>query len=211
MNSSRDGSVSGVTVEDLRENAVRTDREALSALMDDEAGELEIRRLVRRLPEHPELLTTWKQYQLIKAVLHETTPVRANVDLLAGINAAIADEPVPARKSRFSGKLMRLAGQGAIAASVAAFALFGVSSLELAQRGGSDEQPQLVGEYNPSGYERTVRLDSAARTRLQQAVYQFSSTPRSAESLPEAAAAPLILELDLQQNREQSTPLNQQR
>jgi hypothetical protein len=201
MNSRRDGSVSGVTIEELRENAIRTDREALSALMDDEAGELEIRRLVRRLPEHPELLTTWERYQLIKAVLHETTPIRADVDLLPGINAVIADEPVPAQKSRFSGKLLRLAGQGAIAASVAAFALFGVSSLELAQRGGSEGQPQLVGEYNPTGFEHTVRLDNAARTRLQQAVYQFSSTPRSAERLPEAAAAPLILELDLQQDK----------
>jgi len=200
MNSSKAGNTHGVTVSELREQAHLADREALSALMDDEASELEIRRLVRRLPEQPELLATWKRYQLIQALLHETTPVRAEVDLLPGIDAALADEPVPSRQgeNRWSKKVLRLMGQGAIAASVAVCALVGVSKLELDQNGGNG-QPVLAGEYNPSGLERTVntQLDSAARTRLQQHVYQFSSTPRS--NLQQAMPpAPLILELDLQ-------------
>ncbi|MDR0779241.1 MAG: sigma-E factor negative regulatory protein [Pseudomonadales bacterium] len=213
MNSSKDDLVNDlaneVPLDDPRENAARADREALSALMDDEAGDLEVRRLLRRLPEHPELLDTWKRYQFIKAALHDT-PIDHEVDLWPGIEAAIADEAVPAVPRRaFSGKWLHLAGQGAIAAAVAVFALFGVSKMELGvelgQHGGSAAQPQLAGEYSPTGYERTVGLDSAARTRLQQAVYQFSSTPHSAQRPPQAAVAPLILELDLQQNKPSPT------
>src|SRR5690606_1309452 len=116
---------------------------------------------------------TWKRYQLIKAALHETAPVRPNVDLLSGIHAALADESLPASHTRRTSKWLRLAGQGAIAASVTVFALFGVSSLDVGPGAANNAQPVLAGEYNPSGLERTVRLDNAARTRLQQAVYQF--------------------------------------
>ena len=206
MNSSKDGFANGVTLDELRDHAQRADREALSALMDDEASELEVRRVVRRLPEQPDLLATWKRYQVIKAAIHESVPVRGDVDLLSGINAALADESVPSAGNRYANKWVRFAGQAAIAASVAVFAVFGVSSLDVGQSGSSNAQPQLAGEYNPSGLERTVRLDNAARTRLQQAVYQFSSTPRSSLEQP-MPAAPLILELELQRDKLPATAL----
>ncbi|MDR2213928.1 MAG: sigma-E factor negative regulatory protein [Pseudomonadales bacterium] len=203
MNSSKDGFSGKAELVQLREgepfeDSQRMDREALSALMDDEATELEIRRLVRRLPQQPELLATWKRYQRINAVLHES-PIRPDLDLLPGIQAALAADAAPSKTQRVAGRLLRLTGQGAIAASVAAFVLVGAGSLEIAERSATDEQqqPQLAGEYKPSEYERVVRLDSAARARLQQAVYQFSSTPREGDELPSTPATPLILELEL--------------
>ncbi|HWK53483.1 MAG TPA: sigma-E factor negative regulatory protein [Hyphomicrobiales bacterium] len=192
-------------------SASQADLESLSALMDHEAGELEIRRLVRKLPEHPELLHTWQRYQLARAVLHADAHVRPTVNLLGGIHAELEQDSVPTREQHRFGRLLRVAGQGAIAASVAAFVLVGVGSLQQAKQDAGmgesaaiaaaqldDQVPELAGEYHPSGLERTVRLDSAARTRLQQAVYQFSSSPMSSSD------GTLIFELP--QTQELSVP-----
>ena len=176
------------------------DAEALSALMDNEASPLEIRRLVRRISEKPDLQDTWKRYQLVQSALQQTMHVRPSVDLLANIQSTLADEPVPGRQLSGAGRFWKLAGQSAIAASVAMLAVVGVGSIQVASQGENTsanvasavnaEMPVLAGEYQPSALERTVRLDPAARTRLQQAVYQFSSSPNNT-GIP----ASLILEL----------------
>jgi len=194
------------------------DAEALSALMDNEATSLEIRRLMLRISAKPELQDTWKRYHLVHSALQQNMHIRPSVDLLAGIESSLAGESVPARNAaqQVLAKFWKLAGQGAIAASVAAMAVVGITSVQVANRDSGDsldanslnvasssgaQMPVLAGEYQTSSLERTVHLDPAARTRLQQAVYQFSTTPNSVD-MPSR----LILELPSDATASRTTP-----
>ena len=74
------------------------DAEALSALMDGEATELELRALVRDVARDPELAAKWSRYHLASAVLHkQVSSVRTRsvltVDLADRVARAIDEEP----------------------------------------------------------------------------------------------------------------------
>ena len=120
-------------------------RESLSALMDDEAGQLELRRVLRELPDDPELAATWRRYHAVRAGLHHDIHPRPAVDLLAGVQARLAAEevgvPVVGWRRRIGAPLLTRLGQGAIAASVALAVLVGVSSLSMT---GMDEQGAVL-------------------------------------------------------------------
>lgn len=170
--------------------------ESLSALMDDEADSLELRRVVKSLPETQGLADHWRRYHAVRASLHQETHVTPSIDLLPGIRARLnaQSETVarPALSRTFGGRFVRLVGQGAVAASVAGAVLLGYPLLQTAEStaGGengalvaeqnvpevSSELPVLSGDYNESPLTRTVSLDAAARDRLQQVVYEFSGT-----------------------------------
>ena len=106
-----------------------TEREALSALLDDEAGDLELRRLLKSLDNGAEtdneaLYGTWTRYQLVRDILHDrAVPVSAG--LSRRISAAVAEEPayVPDSVPVWRQHLAKVA----IAASVA---VVGVISLQ---------------------------------------------------------------------------------
>ena len=68
--------------------------ESLSALMDNEASELELQRLLRALDTDPELKTTWSRYQIASAGLKGKLPVMASSDFAARVSAAIDAEDV---------------------------------------------------------------------------------------------------------------------
>lgn len=100
-------------------------RETMSALMDDEAEQLELRRVLHASEQDEEVRRTWERYQLARSVMHKE-PWQVSVDLSAGIAAALADEPVlqatPVRSSRWKHQL----GRVAVAASVTVAVLVGV-------------------------------------------------------------------------------------
>lgn len=188
VNSTKNQSVMDAS-EDSRENGRLA--ESLSALMDGEAGELELRRVLRAMDdEGSELMARWRRYHLVQASLHDQTPP-VRTDLLAGIHARLQNEaPISSHSAlirqarKFAGRL----GQGAIAAGVAAAVLFGAGQLDQQLRGaeapglagsaatGQDVAllPELGGEYNPSALTRTVSMGAAERDRIQRAVQQFS-------------------------------------
>ncbi|MEX2468931.1 MAG: RseA family anti-sigma factor [Pseudohongiellaceae bacterium] len=112
-------------------NAKNALRETLSALLDNEADDLELRRLLRTLDDLPaaervDLEASWSRYHLAQSVLHDTgVPVSAN--LQQRIQAQLADEPVHGgdRGPRaWQQQLARLA----VAASVAVIVVLGVQS-----------------------------------------------------------------------------------
>ena len=119
-------------------------QESLSALLDNEADELELRRVLAASGEG-DVRATWARYQVARAVMHKEL-LEPRLDLAAAVSAALADEPVVAgRKSR-----LPWAGLGrlAVAASVTVAVLAGVrfynqddlAATQLAQR---DAQPLL--------------------------------------------------------------------
>lgn len=108
--------------------------QSLSALIDNEADELELRRVLNASDE-PELRATWSRYQIARAAMHNE-PFSAKIDLSASIMAAIDDEPalVAAQTNQQAGiaaqpakeRTMPWLGRLAVAASVTLAVLGGV-------------------------------------------------------------------------------------
>jgi len=70
-------------------------RESLSALMDGESDELELRRVLKSLPDDADAAETWRRYHLARSMMQREREVDVSVDLSAGIMARLHDEPVP--------------------------------------------------------------------------------------------------------------------
>ena len=70
--------------------------ESLSAVMDNEADELELRRVLAG--DNPELRAIWSRYQLARAAMHKEL-IEPRLDIAAAVSAALADEAAPVRSS----------------------------------------------------------------------------------------------------------------
>jgi len=134
-------------------------QESLSAVMDNEADELELRRVISALDD-ADVRATWSRYQLARAVMHKEL-LDPRLDLSAAVSAAIADEVAPAKAGRGP---WRSLGRLAVAASVTVAVLAGVrlynqdemSGAELAQQQPVQQQspsmPQVKGPAVLAGY-----------------------------------------------------------
>lgn len=171
--------------------------ESLSALMDGEVGDLELRRILKVLPEQNELQGTWERYHLIGAALKRETHSRLSVDILSGVKRRLENEATPqfneAGLAKNNHGLLRILGQGTIAAAVAMLVLstvgsitgtdsspiFSSNTLELASSPDPIPSPSTLefnGNYTASEFSRVVSFDETrenpAKDRLIQAVYQ---------------------------------------
>lgn len=67
--------------------------ESLSALMDNQAEELELQRLLKASGSDPALLSTWSRYQLTRSALKGDMPVvMASADFASRVSAALESE-----------------------------------------------------------------------------------------------------------------------
>ncbi len=105
--------------------------ESLSAVMDNEADELELRRILAADGES-ETRATWARYQLARAAMHKEL-IEPRLDIASAVSAALADEPPlaqsepvqqPAAKAKSFA--WRSVGRVAVAASVTVAVLAGV-------------------------------------------------------------------------------------
>lgn len=107
--------------------------ESLSALVDDEASELEVRRLLQAAQQDKEIRERWHRYHLARAAIQGEAVAASSMDFADGIRKAISnlefDTPT-ARPSVASGWKSNL-GRLAIAASVAGVVLVGAQQLQL--------------------------------------------------------------------------------
>ncbi|WP_136064902.1 sigma-E factor negative regulatory protein [Modicisalibacter radicis] len=104
-------------------------RESLSALMDNEGDELELRRTLKSLDESPETADVWRRYHLARSLMQRDHEIDSRVDLSAGVMARIAQEPTPtlhepAEVRRHGG--LSFAGSAAVAATVSLLVISGV-------------------------------------------------------------------------------------
>ncbi len=105
-------------------------KESLSALMDGEASELELRRILKSVEGEAELANTWSRYQLVSSVMKQESLPHSLMDLSGSISEALADEPVPAQQTGKKWFGLPSAGFGSglsklgVAASVAAVMVF---------------------------------------------------------------------------------------
>ncbi|WP_083005521.1 sigma-E factor negative regulatory protein [Halomonas sp. GT] len=106
-------------------------RESLSALMDSESDELELRRVLKSLPDDSDAAETWRRYHLARSMMQRERNVDVSIDLSAGIMDRLRDEPAPALENDTvvttarSGGLSFARGAG-VAAAVSLMVITGV-------------------------------------------------------------------------------------
>ncbi|WP_137818877.1 sigma-E factor negative regulatory protein [Pseudomonas sp. 2FG] len=148
-------------------------QESLSAVMDNEADELELRRVLNA-SDDVEMRSTWSRYQIARAVMHKEL-LEPRLDIAAAVSAALADEAVPlvapvaAVPARWRGL-----GRLAVAASVTLAVLAGVrlynqdelTGTQLAQQGVQPTLtlPQMQGSALLAGYSEGVEQAPAPQT-----------------------------------------------
>ena len=96
-------------------------QESLSAVMDNEADELELRRVLSAADDS-ETRATWSRYQVARAAMHKEL-LLPKLDIAAAVSAALADEATPVKVTRGP---WRSLGRLAVAASVTLAVLAGV-------------------------------------------------------------------------------------
>ena len=109
----------GQTTQQTASPAVDSWREGLSAMMDGEASELELQRLLRECGQSDGLRDDWRRYQLVSAVLRQQAVEPAvTVDFAQRVGQALVSEAAPAASSRLPSWWPEVARM-AVAASVA--------------------------------------------------------------------------------------------
>ena len=96
-------------------------QESLSAVMDNEADELELRRVLNAFDD-TQTRETWSRYQVARAVMHKDLLI-PRLDIASAVSAALAEEQAPAKVVRGP---WRSIGRLAVAASVTVAVLAGV-------------------------------------------------------------------------------------
>jgi len=127
-------------------------QESLSAVMDNEADELELRRVLNAFDD-AETRDTWSRYQVARAVMHKDLLI-PRLDIAAAVSAALADEAVPAKASRGP---WRSLGRLAVAASVTVAVLAGVRLYNQDEIAGNELAQQTQQPVMASASQRPCR------------------------------------------------------
>lgn len=153
-------------------------RESLSALMDNEGDELELRRVLKSLEDEPDAAEAWRRYHLMRSLMRRETEVDVSVDLSAGILARLESEPAPVLDATTMPSAHRrslpFARSAGIAAAVSLMVITGVqfynggglpgaaTSSELAAGAGEGAQISPAGLSDPSLSDQGVQRPSLA-------------------------------------------------
>lgn len=145
-------------------------RESLSALLDDEAEELELRRVLSGIENDGDLRQTWVRYNLARDALSGHSHHSLDLDISARVRSAIAADN-PSSRAGLRQRLLRPVASLAVAASVAATVVIG--GQQLAQIGGADPHggQALAASASPVGL-----LNSLGATTVR-ASYGTQSVP----------------------------------
>jgi sigma-E factor negative regulatory protein RseA len=145
-------------------------RESLSALLDDEANELELERILSQISDDDDLRQTWVRYNATRATVSGQPVAHMGLDISSQVQLAIAEYNAPA--GGLGRRLLRPLASLAVAASVAATVVIG--GQQLAQIGGADaysNSSSLAASASPVGM-----VNSLGATTVQ-ASYGTRSTP----------------------------------
>ena len=136
--------------------------ESLSALMDGEAQELELRRLLQQLPSDSALRAKWSRYQLASSILHKQSHSRAtSFDFADAVQRAIQQE-VSVEKNT-AGGWQKNAMRFAVAASVT---LAVVTGVQWQQRAAVNNQFVVVAPLVNQSYTKPASLEAVASVPL---------------------------------------------
>ncbi|GHC20729.1 sigma-E factor negative regulatory protein [Aidingimonas halophila] len=189
--------------------------ESLSALMDNEGDELELRRVLKTLEDAPDDAEHWRRYHLARSLMQRDREVDVSTDLSAGIMAKIAEEPVPKpdkADTRRSGHFS-FASSAAIAAAVSLMVITGVqyynssfdtssdggessmasnagSSVEAESRGGGGAQPAAMGTSGGGTSQGSI---GSQRSLAELPLFQSPGTNQSVMTVGAASEMPMFM------------------
>jgi sigma-E factor negative regulatory protein RseA len=148
-------------------------QESLSAVMDNQADELELRRVLAA-SDDPELRATWSRYQIARAVMHKEL-LEPRLDIAAAVSAALADDAAPVAQQPQRGP-WRTVGRLAVAASVTVAVLAGVrlynqddiTGAQMAQQATQPALsiPQVSGPAMLAGFKTSEEQSSSATSAV---------------------------------------------
>jgi len=206
----------------LRESTAGSrELETLSAMLDNEAEDLEVRRLLQRLEADPALGAAWERMNLVQSLLHnedirvELSPDRGFDRLAAGVSAALHSEPSPGAVASSTAGWSRSLARMAIAASVALAVFIGMqmgiqqTTSPVAPALVSDEQADSPAAPTSAASGTAVaatdpvqpvvrQVDPEARQRLEEYIRSASivrQEPRQLEQLEESPLYRLVNEI----------------
>jgi sigma-E factor negative regulatory protein RseA len=141
--------------------------ESLSALMDNEANELELERVLAQTVDNTELRRTWVRYNLTQHAVHGRPVAYLDLDISARVQSALAGSQTDISGhgralAGFKQRMVRPLVSFAVAASVAATVVIGGQQLALV---GSD--PHEVDRPMANGASPVGMLNSLGATAVQ--------------------------------------------
>ncbi len=127
-------------------------RESLSAMMDDEAQELELERVLARIADDGELRRTWVRYSAVRTVLSGQQLACPDRDVSDAVRRAVRDAPAPAGAVGLRERWLRPVASFAVAASVAATVVIGGQQLARISAAGPEGGDRVMaGSASPVG------------------------------------------------------------
>ncbi len=145
-------------------------RESLSAIMDNEADELELQRVLKQIGDDAELRQTWVRYNAASAVVSGQGIGSLHMDVSARVASAIREE---AARPSLRERLARPIASFAVAASVAATVVIGGQQLAQISSGEDPYGSQAIA----AGGASTVGLVNSLGATPVQASYGNQSVP----------------------------------
>ncbi|MFY0992498.1 sigma-E factor negative regulatory protein [Halomonas sp. C05BenzN] len=124
-------------------------RESLSALMDNEGDELELRRVLKSLDDSPDAAEAWRRYHLMRSLMRREPGVDVSTDLSAGVMARLRDEQVPLPEAAVPAarRSLPFARSAGIAAAVS---LMVITGAQFYQGSGTGGEPDLAAGSQPA-------------------------------------------------------------
>ncbi|MGH1440420.1 MAG: sigma-E factor negative regulatory protein [Cellvibrionaceae bacterium] len=167
--------------------------ESLSALMDGEATEMELRRILKSSEADKESIDErWMRYHLASDAMKGEVELQSSMDFSASISAAIADEPTyssASTKKKEKSAFWPNLGRFAVAASVAGAVVVGVQFAPTETGGaiattpspitntpgaiasnpnfGPETSVRAVGNQAPSEQQKPIVINEATQEQLQ--------------------------------------------
>lgn len=128
-------------------------RESLSALMDDEANELEMERVLANIGRDEELRRSWSRYHAARDVaVGNVAPAFLELDISRRVQAVVTQQRGAKRSApAIRRRLARPLGSFAIAASVAAAVVVGGQQIAMLNQGNPAGAASAVADSGPSG------------------------------------------------------------
>jgi sigma-E factor negative regulatory protein RseA len=177
--------------------------ESLSALMDDEANELELERVLSQLAGDPQLRQAWVRYNLARHTVHSEQLAHSDWDISTQVQSALKTSR-PARGSvpltGFRQRLMRPLISVGVAASVAVTVVIGGQQLAGLGANTFESDQSVAADASPVGL-----LNSLGATPLQ-ANFGMQAIPLMQSTTPTAYddMAQLRLRRYMQEHAEQA-------
>jgi len=151
-------------------------RESLSAVMDGEANELELERVLSRIGEDAELRQTWVRYSAVRSLNFGDHIANLSLDVSGSVRDAIQAQGA-VKPANTVQRFLKPLASFAVAASVAATVVIGGQQL---YQIGDATTPSIVAGTSPVGYINSVGATAVQASYGTQSVPVLQPTVRTA-------------------------------